>query len=459
MGEGEDHEDEFPPLSSTVSTDENDAANTYMPQELQQYLSRKKREKCEQAKAAFACERKKEEERVAAEAEKKRQLQIEFAGQVNMEKRDMVVKQSVQVNAEQNVRKSKSRSSLNADSAPFTPFSTRVASKTVLDARSAPFLPSRREAADGSSPSRQVVKGLPQTLKESKVDAVKSKQKKDEDCDELVVNESRVMTKMKLEVRKQKMNPSRQLATTTSCKPTNVNVQSVKNCTPKVVDQLSYYIKNERAYLGREVSSDGTPTGRAVSPIFSMLQDESTAENGRKLLVLGSDELVLKEEYNKLVTQKISLKETIQAEVVKIKKMGEEIAKLEQNRELFDERGKHIEAEVEKKLEESKAKEIGKMTAESKKLQEEKRKLLGKWNVTDILVGGKDILVGGVGTLVGVNKRKEDKITEEEEMSEEDKKKRIDEIDIQLVALASRTRKEIEKQDKSECPYSCVSNK
>jgi hypothetical protein len=131
-------------------------------------------------------------------------------------------------------------------------------------------------------------------------------------------------------------SPSRKLAT--SCKSTNMNMNmllSAKNEDPLAEDQLSLYIKSKPRtqsggtnFFGREVASDGIPTGSAVSPIFDMLQNNSTA-NGRRLLVLETDAHKCKEEYNKLIAQRTRLRKGVQAEGKIIKKSEEEIAELE----------------------------------------------------------------------------------------------------------------------------------
>lgn len=159
-----------------------------------------------------------------------------------------------------------------------------------------------------------------------------------------IKEKSRDATITKLELGEQKKTPSRRFRD-----DRNMGALAAKNDVPLVVDQLSYYIKNKRTFVGRELSSDGLPTGRAVSPIFGMLQNESTAENGRKLLVLETDVYKCKEEYNKLVSQKNSLEGGIQVEELNIKKSEEEIAELERNRRLFNQREKDIEEDIQKK--------------------------------------------------------------------------------------------------------------
>jgi len=336
-----EEEDEFPPLSASTS---NGNAAAAMPQELrpaeatkrQEEKARKKREKSERKKAESA--RKKEEERVAAEAEKKRQLEMKCERQALMAKHEVAQKkgderaaaeaekqrqlegncekqaimEKHEAVAEQRIqRKEAPKSSLDVSSTPFIPFSTGAGGnrKSELDAESVPFVPSRRKVANGPSPSRQVVA----TNKIGEEVSAVTKQMQKLEQSEQKMQHSNVA----------RSSPSRKLAT--NCKSTNMNMivlLSAKNEEPLAEDQLSFYIKSKPR-------TGASASFWAVSPIFDMLQNKSTAENGRKLLILETDVRKCWEENSKLVAQRSSLEMGLQAEENNIKKSEDEIAELE----------------------------------------------------------------------------------------------------------------------------------
>jgi hypothetical protein len=80
--------------------------------------------------------------------------------------------------------------------------------------------------------------------------------------------------------------------------------------------QLSYYIKK----------NNGKHT-KNVSPIFDLLQKESTVEKGRRLLILEANTFTCKEELRELTLQKSRLEQGIQTEENFIKNSEEEIKK------------------------------------------------------------------------------------------------------------------------------------
>jgi hypothetical protein len=84
------------------------------------------------------------------------------------------------------------------------------------------------------------------------------------------------------------------------------------------VDQLSFYIK-----------SKPKRSGANVSPIFDLLQDKSTAEKGRKLLILEADTQTCREELKELSGQKSRLENGIEAEkkgIIKKEKIINDLA-------------------------------------------------------------------------------------------------------------------------------------
>jgi len=123
------------------------------------------------------------------------------------------------------------------------------------------------------------------------------------------------------------------------------------------VDQLSYYIKSKK----RKGDTN-------ASPIFDLLQDKSTVEEGRRLLILEADTYTCKEEHNDLVAQRSRLEKGIQAEENNIKKSEDEIAELERKttskwavsmknmfggknvEKALEEEDKHIDEELAKQL-------------------------------------------------------------------------------------------------------------
>eukprot|EP00984_Skeletonema_dohrnii_P003676 scaffold1271_cov149-Skeletonema_dohrnii-CCMP3373.AAC.6 len=132
------------------------------------------------------------------------------------------------------------------------------------------------------------------------------------------------------------------------------------------VDQLSYYIKSKKRKGDKN-----------ASPIFDLLQDKSTVEKGRRLLILEADTYACKEEHNDLVAQRSRLEKGIQAEENNIKKSEDEIAELERKtsskwavsmknmfggknvEKALEEENKHIDEELAKQLAALKSARIG----------------------------------------------------------------------------------------------------
>ena len=105
----------------------------------------------------------------------------------------------------------------------------------------------------------------------------------------------------------------------------NLNLQAAnKNGTQSgklSFGQLSYYIKKN---TGEDANN--------VSPIFNLLQEESTIEKGRRLLILEANTFTCKEKLRELALQKSRLEQGIQVEEILIKKSEEEI--IEQDRKV-----------------------------------------------------------------------------------------------------------------------------
>ena len=111
-----------------------------------------------------------------------------------------------------------------------------------------------------------------------------------------------------------KTEPSRQLSTSKS------KMKSTTSTIPRrkkkvVVDKLSYYIKPP---MGRKV-------GKKVSPIFSLIQNDSTVEVGRRLLKLEGETRTCREELAETLALRVRLERGIKMEQQLVKTSKKQI--------------------------------------------------------------------------------------------------------------------------------------
>ena len=127
---------------------------------------------------------------------------------------------------------------------------------------------------------------------------------------------SRVVSPSKHDT-KSESNTRQVSAITTTKKPVTQTITRTKKVVP--VDRLSYYIKP----LSR------SKVGKKVSPIFELLQNESTFEVGRKLLMLEGQTGKCRDELAETLALRVRLERGIKAEKSVVKRCKRQIAEAE----------------------------------------------------------------------------------------------------------------------------------